>query len=46
MYAYQPTGGVTNDLLTLDGWQGLLVLAAWCVIVALVGGILVKRRDA
>lgn len=46
LYAYQPTGGTANGLLTLDGWQGLLVLAAWCVVAAVIGGILVKRRDA
>jgi ABC-2 type transport system permease protein len=45
-YAYQPTGGVTDGILTLDGGQGLLVLAAWCVVAAVVGGVLVKRRDA
>jgi ABC-2 type transport system permease protein len=45
-YAYRPTGGVTGGILTLDGAQGLLVLAAWCVLAAVIGAVLVKRRDA
>ena len=46
MFAYRPTGTYTHGLLTLDGWQGLLVVAAWCVVAAVIGGVLVKRRDA
>ena len=45
-YAFQAVGGVTDGVLKLDGGQGLLVLAAWCVVAAVVGAVMVKRRDA
>ncbi len=34
------------DLITLDSWQALLVLIGWVVVALVIGGILVKRRDA
>ena len=45
-YAFQATGGVTDGIVTLGGGQGLLVLAAWFVVAAVVGAVMVKRRDA
>src|SRR4051812_39579999 len=34
------------DVITLDSWQALLVLIGWVVVALVIGGILVKRRDA
>ncbi len=34
------------NTITLDSWQGLLVLLGWVVVAFIVGAILVKRRDA
>ena len=34
------------NTITLDSWQGLLVLLGWVVVAVVVGAILVKRRDA
>jgi len=35
-----------SNVITLDTWQGLLVLVGWVVVAFVVGAILVKRRDA
>jgi ABC-2 type transport system permease protein len=35
-----------TDTITLDSWQGLLVLVGWVVVAFVIGAILVKRRDA
>ena len=40
------TAAATVQNITLDSWQGLLVLVAWFVVAIVVGAILVKRRDA
>ena len=34
------------NTITLDSWQGLLVLVGWVVVAFVIGAILVKRRDA
>lgn len=36
----------TIQNITLDSWQGLLVLAGWFAVAFVLGAILVKRRDA
>jgi ABC-2 type transport system permease protein len=35
-----------TNTITLDSWQGLLVLVGWVVVAFVIGSILVKRRDA
>ncbi|HEY0260700.1 MAG TPA: ABC transporter permease [Lacisediminihabitans sp.] len=47
LYAFQPTheAQVPSGTVSLDVWQGLLVLAAWVVVPLVVGAVLVKRRD-
>ncbi len=35
-----------TDIITLNSWQALLVLFGWVVVALVIGGILVKRRDA
>jgi len=46
MYSY-PSGATTPpDVLVLEPWQGLLVLAAWVVVLFAVASVLIKRRDA
>lgn len=34
------------DVITLDSWQALLVLIGWVIVALVIGGVLVKRRDA
>ena len=34
------------DVITLDSWQALLVLFGWVIVALVIGGVLVKRRDA
>ena len=48
LFAYPAANPATppDGLVVLDTWQGLLVLLGWVVLVLVVGGILVKRRDA
>jgi ABC-2 type transport system permease protein len=48
LYAYPVAhpGTAADGIVTLDTWQGLLVLLGWVVVVLLIGGILLKRRDA
>lgn len=38
--------GTAIQNITLDSWQGLLVLLGWFAVAFVVGAILVKRRDA
>jgi ABC-2 type transport system permease protein len=49
LYAYMPPNSVqvTTDsgLITLNAWEGGLVVLAWVVVATLVGAILTKRRD-
>ncbi|HEY4152494.1 MAG TPA: ABC transporter permease [Pseudolysinimonas sp.] len=35
-----------TNTITLDSWQGLLVLVGWVVVAFVIGSVLVKRRDA
>jgi ABC-2 type transport system permease protein len=56
LYAYASKAGAATGLqrgaapisgaVTLDGWQGFLVLLAWVVVGLIIALILVKRRDA
>lgn len=50
MYAYaiaQPAvPGAPAGAITLDPWQGLLLIVVWDVVLLAIGMILVKRRDA
>lgn len=46
MYAYEPAASFENEMLTLDGNQGLLVLVAWVIVAGIAAAVLVKRRDA
>jgi ABC-2 type transport system permease protein len=36
----QPPGSIT-----LEPWQGLLVLLAWVIVLSVIGAILMRRRD-
>jgi ABC-2 type transport system permease protein len=40
------TAASATNTITLDSWQGLLVLVGWVVVAFVIGAILVKRRDA
>ncbi|MEP6844000.1 MAG: ABC transporter permease subunit [Pseudolysinimonas sp.] len=40
------TAASAVNTITLDSWQGLLVLLGWVVVAFIIGAILVKRRDA
>ncbi|NNC10855.1 ABC transporter permease subunit [Planctomonas sp. JC2975] len=49
LYAYTPPNSthveVSNGIISLEAWQGGLVLLAWVVVVTILGAILTKRRD-
>lgn len=51
MYSYtgsgQPSGGIppTDGIIILEPWQGLVVLAAWVVVLFGTAVVLLKRRD-
>jgi ABC-2 type transport system permease protein len=46
MYAYPmnatPSG---SEIIVLEAWQGALVLGGWVAVLAIVAGVLLKRRD-
>lgn len=44
--SFTPSQPSASNVITLDTWQGLLVLVGWVVVAFVVGAILVKRRDA
>ena len=44
--SFTPSRPSASNVITLDTWQGLLVLVGWVVVAFVVGAILVKRRDA
>ena len=46
LYAYPVDIPAQSGIVTLDTWQAAIVLVGWCVLALVVGGILVKRRDA
>jgi ABC-2 type transport system permease protein len=46
LYRYPVDVTAQSGLVALDTWQALLVLLGWVVLALVVGGILVKRRDA
>lgn len=47
MYAYGPaTVTPPEGVVSLEPWQGLIVLAVWFLVVFVIGAVLLKRRDA
>ncbi len=49
MYSYvmdaDPNVTTQSDVITLDPWQGALVLVAWFVVAFVIASVLLKRRD-
>jgi hypothetical protein len=53
MYAYptgaapsmDPGGAAETGAIVLEAWQGALVLGGWVAVLAIVAGVLLKRRD-
>lgn len=45
LYSYAAEGNVTEGLVSLSSLQGGLVLTAWTVVLMVVAGVLIKRRD-
>ncbi|WP_349897158.1 ABC transporter permease subunit [Parafrigoribacterium soli] len=47
MYSYAPSAvGGPEGVVSLEPWQGLIVLAVWFLVMFVIGAVLLKRRDA
>lgn len=45
LYSYAAEGSVTDGIVSLSSLQGGLVLTGWAVVLMIIAGVLMKRRD-